>query len=424
MPQPRKLLMVTLYFPPCGAVAALRMTGLARYLPRYGWNPIVVAPPNPPHEPRDASLERLLPKETTTLISVPFAEGLWGKINRKYFPNRLWTWRALKACRHAIRKYQPDAVYTSHPPEFIHEIGLTLKKEFGLPWVACFRDPWAVLDPFKKTPAEFEFDHAGERATIEAANLVVGVSPSYSRGLRDAYPEQAHKIVTITNGYDPDNFSESLSPPPRERLSILYTGEMYGRRDPRALFDAIKELDESPIPGLPKVGFDFVGRDKPEECDIAAELAKRNMQAITSMSPVIPYKECLRKTMQADILVLLHFPGIAHGLPAKIFEYLGARRPILALTDYPGDIAWVLKESGILHRIAPQKDKSQIKQAIVELLRELNAGSPAAPPLREPTPFTRQDMARQLAEQLDGLVEPPHVEPTKRPTTDAPVTAF
>ncbi|MEI7686378.1 MAG: glycosyl transferase family 1, partial [Planctomycetota bacterium] len=74
----RKILMVTLYFPPCGAVAALRMTGLARYLPRYGWNPIVVAPPNPPHEPLDPSLAKLLPPETTTLISVPFAEGVWG----------------------------------------------------------------------------------------------------------------------------------------------------------------------------------------------------------------------------------------------------------------------------------------------------------------------------------------------------------
>lgn len=401
---PRKLLMVTLYFPPCGAVAALRMTGLARYLPRYGWNPIVVAPPNPPHEPSDPGLEKLLPKETTTLISVPFAEGLWGKVNRKFFPNRLWTRQALQACRNAIREHRPDVVYTSHPPGFIHEIGLALKKEFGLPWVACFRDPWFALGAKQKDRRELEADERGERATIEAANVVIGVSPNYSEGIRREYPAQAHKVVTITNGYDPENFADHLSPPPRERLSILYTGEMYFGRDPRPFLDALKELHDSPPPGLPKVGFDFIGRYMPEQCDLPREIASRGLESVTTMSPVIPYKDCLRQSMQADILVLLHFPGFTHGLPAKIFEYLGARRPILALTDHPGDIAWVLKESGVLHRVAPQKNAAAIKTAIVELLQEMQSGKPVAPPLREPTPFTRLDMARQVAAQLDGLV--------------------
>jgi glycosyltransferase involved in cell wall biosynthesis len=397
----RKILMVTLYFPPCGAVAALRMTGLARYLPRYGWNPIVVAPPNPPHEPLDPSLAKLLPPETTTLISVPFAEGVWGKINRRFFPNRLWRRQALRACREAIREHKPDAVLTSHPPGFIHEIGLALKREFGLPWVASFRDPWFALGA--KT-GDVDADARGERATLEAADLVVGVSPNYSEGMRREYPAQADKIVTITNGYDPDNFAEALTPPPRERLSILYTGELYFGRDPRPLLDAIKSLNDAPLPGLPRVGFDFIGRYMADQCDLPQEIASRGLESVTSITPVIPYKDCLRTTMQADILVLLHFPGFAHGLPAKIFEYLGARRPILALTDHPGDIAWVLKESGVLHRVAPQKDAGQIKQAIVEMLQEMKSGKPVARPLREPTPFTRQDMARQMAEQLDRVL--------------------
>jgi len=404
MPANRKLLMVTLYFPPCGAVAALRMTGFARYLPRFGWNPIVVAPPNPPDEPSDPALKALLPEETTTVIPVPFAEGLWGRVNRRFFPNRLWQWQALRACRRAIREHRPDAILTSHGPGFIHPIGLALKKECGLPWVASFRDPWFALGPKNKGPRELWQDARGERATLEAADLVVGVSPRYSEGMRREYPAHARKIVTITNGYDPDNFADSLTPPPRDRLSILYTGELYYGRDPRALLDAIKELNDSPVPGVPKVGFDFIGRFTADECDLPKEIAIRGLEGISTMSSVIPYKECLRMTMQADILVLLHFPNFSHGLPAKVFEYVGARRPILALTDDPGDIAWVLKESGVLHRVASQKDAAQIKHAIIGLLRDMERGTPAASPPREPTPFTRENMARQLASQLAGLI--------------------
>jgi hypothetical protein len=108
--------------------------------------------------------------------------------------------------------------------------------------------------------------------------------------------------------------------------------------------------------------------------------------------------------MEADILLLIHTPGYTHGLPAKIFEYLGARRPILVLADHPGDIAWVLKESGVLHRVAPLKDVARIKEALVELLGEIQGGTPVSPSEGISLPFTRQDMARQFAERLDALV--------------------
>ncbi len=400
--------MVTMYFPPCAAVAVHRMIGLARYLPRYGWNPIVVAPPNPPHEPSDPALTKLIPRETTTLISVPFAEGYWGKINRRFFPDKLWFRHARQACAQAIREHRPDAVYTTLPPYGLHRLGLSLKREFGLPWVACFRDPWAVLRQDVPSQPWKWLDARDERKTMELADLIVGISPRYSDGLRSAYSDHADKIVTITNGYDPDSFAENLTPPPRERLSILYTGELYFGRDPRPFLDALQQLDETPE--LPKLGFHFIGRCSPEQCDLPAEVKSRGLEHAVKLDGLIPYKDCLRTSMQADILLLIHTPGYAHGLPAKIFEYLGAHRPVLVLADHPGDIAWVLKESGTLHRIAPLADVAKIKQAIVELVRELKAGTPIAPADRDVMPFTRQDMARQFAERMDALM------PSSRPS--------
>lgn len=400
---PRKLLIFTYYFPPCAAVAVHRMVGMTRYLPQFGWNSIVVAPPNPPHEPTDPALVKLVPKETTTVIPVPFAEGYWGKINRKFFPDRLWLWQARRACERAIEEHKPDAVFTSLPPTSVHRVGLALKKKYGLPWMACFRDPWSKLRQDPPRFPESWFDARDERRTMESADAIIGISPIYSEGLRQAYPAHAHKITTITNGYDPDNFPADVAPPVRERLSILYTGELYFGRDPRPFLDALRELEWSPIAGLPKVGFHFIGRSSPEQCDLSAEAKARGLEHTVTIDGIIPYKECLRKSMEADILLLIHTPGYAHGLPAKIFEYLGARRPILVLADHPGDIAWVLKESGVLHRVAPLKDSARIKQALVELLGEIRAGTPVHPEASA-LPFTRQDMARQFAERLDALV--------------------
>src|SRR6185436_19070302 len=106
-------------------------------------------------------------------------------------------------------------------------------------------------------------------------------------------------------------------------------------------------------------------------------------------------RECLRAMMQADILLLIHTPGYAHGLPAKIFEYLGARRPVLVLSDHAGDIGQVLEESGLLHRIAPLRDAARIAQAIRELACELQRGTPIIPEGKTGVSFTREAMARR-----------------------------
>jgi glycosyltransferase involved in cell wall biosynthesis len=395
----RKLLILTYHFPPCAAVAVHRMVGLVRHLPASDWRSVVVAPPNPPYEPSDPGLLKSVPADSTTVISVPFAEGLWGKINRKFAPGLLWNWQAKRACVRAIREHKPDAILTSMPPHSVHEIGLALKKRFGLPWIADFRDPWFVLSSTLTGGPRDQITARKERETIDAADCVVGISPLYTEGLKKAYSEHAHKILTITNGYEPETFAETLVPPSRERLSILYTGELYFGRDPRAFLDAMRELHGSP--DAPKVGFDFLGRWT-DKHDLPTLVKERGLESIVNVGGLVPYRECLRTMMQADILLLIHTPGYTHGLPAKIFEYLGARRPILVLTEHSGDIGWVLKESGVLHRIAPMGNAAAIKQAIAELATAVRNGEPVTAGDKGVS-FTRAAMAQRFAEQLDSI---------------------
>jgi glycosyltransferase involved in cell wall biosynthesis len=394
----RKMLLLTAHFPPCAAVAVHRMLGLVRHLPAHGWESIVVAPPKSPHEPVDPALAALVPRDTTTVIPAPHPEGYWGKLNRRFAPDVLWRHRAWQACLGAIREHRPDVLVTSFPPSMIHELGLALKKRTGLPWIADFRDPLFTIRLGQKTRAEAATLSRLERETMTNADRVVGNTPLFTEALRQAYPQFAGKISTITNGYDPEPFADAPAPPKRERLSILYTGELYFGRDPRAFLDALAELKADPT--APRVGFDFVGRWS-EEYDLRAFVRERRLDEVVTVGGLIPYGECLRKTTQADILLLIHTPGYAHGLPAKIFEYLGARRPILVLTDMPGDIGWVLREAGVLHRIAPLGDKAAIRQATLELAGEVERGTPISS--GDAPAFTRAEMARKFAIQLDEL---------------------
>jgi glycosyltransferase involved in cell wall biosynthesis len=405
---PRKMLLLAPHFPPCAAVAVHRILGLVRHLPAFGWESVVVAAPNSPHEPQDAGLTALVPTDSTTFLPAPHPEGYWGKINRRFAPDMLWRHRMRQTALAAIRDHRPDVLVSSYPTEIIHELGLELKKRTGLPWIADFRDPLCTLRRGTMTRREERSLVPLERETVALADRVIGNTPIFTDALRQAYPQHAAKISTITNGYDPEAFAEALTPPPRDRLSILYTGELYFGRDPRAFLDALVGLRTDP--NAPKVGLEFVGRwDR--EYNLPDFVRERGLEEVVTIGGVIPYGECLRKTMQADILLLVHTPGYAHGLPAKIFEYLGARRPILVLTNTPGDIGWVLKEAGVLHRVAPIGDKAAIRQATLELAQEVRRGTPVS--TGDASSFTRAGMARRFADQLDALV--PAVKPILSP---------
>ncbi len=116
----------------------------------------------------------------------------------------------------------------------------------------------------------------------------------------------------------------------------------------------------------------------------------------------VRYNEALERMQTADILLLLDAPGRRVGIPAKLFEYFGARRPILALADPEGDVGWALRKSGVLHRIALPNDAHAIRQALDELIRELEDQGNAGPrPICQE--FTRAHMAGQLAEVLKAV---------------------
>ncbi|MBI1832064.1 MAG: glycosyltransferase, partial [Planctomycetes bacterium] len=317
---PRKVLLLTYHFPPSGAVAVFRMLGLARYLPKYGWQPVVVAPPRVPWEPEDASLLAEVPAETP-VERVPFASGFFGKVWRYFAPESHWLSLAGPVCERMIAEHRAEAIFTSSPPGCVHLLGMSLHEQHRLPWLADFRDPWVTNDPLAGSFWLFR-ERWREARVMQRATVLIANTPRCQQGWAEAYPSEAHKMVTITNGFDPERFVASAEPrPATDRMTMLHAGELYGGRDPRPLLDALAAL---PSTDRPRV--EFLGRRTEQLFDFDTEVARRNLTDCVQQHDQVAYEQAIHRMMAADILLLVHRSGYRLGVPAKLYEYLGAGR--------------------------------------------------------------------------------------------------
>ena len=390
----RTLLMITYHFPPSAASGTFRMLGFARHLPTFGWRTTVIAPPRTPWEPVDPALRERVPA-STTILETPFPEKA-PKVLRWAAGDALWLPRAWSACRRALCETRPDAVLTTGPPHWVHTLGWYLKRWKGIPWVADFRDPWITgLIPPNWRNAWPRF---WERRVMKHADRIVANAPQACALYQSAFPEYTAKMISLTNGFDPENFPP---PKPRERsagpLHIIHTGELYVGRNPAVFLDALQALARDGLPFRAT----FLGRTDSEGFNLTQEVQSRNLQALVQGGRQVPYAESLQEMANADILLLLDTPGRRIGVPAKLYEYLGTRRAILALAEDYGDTAHVLRESGVQYRLAPLKDSAAIQKALRELAVEVT-GTP--PPNDKLVRFTREHLAGELAHHLDAIV--------------------
>lgn len=403
----RKFLLITYHFPPSAASGAFRMLGLARHLPRHDWQPVVVAPQAVPWEPIDEDLARQVP-DSATVYHTPYPTGLLTRAARKLFgAEPVWLPRGLAAARRAFRETKPEVVITSGPPHWVHFIGLYLKRRHKIGWVADLRDPWVPRGEVGTVwiPPGL-IDRHGEALMVKHADAIVANAPLALAALHHAFPHACDKITMVTNGFDPERFPtpvtadrHSLSKPVR----VVHTGELYLGRDPRTFLDALQSLTREPAVGLRPIHAEFLGRNTGGKFDLDGEIKRRQLEGVVTVGGQVPYRQSLADMAGADVLLLLDGPGRKLGVPAKLYEYLGASRPILALTEPEGDSGWVLRQSGLPHRmIAPPSDAATIRQALIDLVREIDCG--VQPDHAQLQKFTRAHMASQIAALMDKAV--------------------
>ena len=402
----RSVLIMTYHFAPQGASGSFRLLGFVRHLSKFGWRAIVVAPPGLPWEPTDEELLAQVPAEAA-IYHVPYPKGLLWKPLRKFAPLEVWWPFAWASIRRAIREQTPEAVLTSGPPHVVHTLGCWVRKRYDLPWIADFRDPWIAANwllPPNLVPRKR--DVRAEAAVMREADAIVANTPRARDALARACPQHAAKMVSITNGYDPECFESSPAPPlSGETVTITHTGTIYANRDPRPLLEAVRDLGPDTLPGHRTLRIHLMGDVMDNKQSLEDQISQWGLGGRVLISGQVPYLQAMREMVRADILLLLDSPGRRFGVPAKLYEYIGAGRPILALAEVDSDVEWVLRESGVPYRIASPQEPAAIRSALLELLHDLAMVEVNRAGKLITARFTREHLAGELAGLLDSCLE-------------------
>ncbi len=405
----KRVLMIAYHFPPLAGSSGIQRTlRFARYLPVFGWQPTVLtAHPRAYQKVSDDQLADV-PKGVEVIRAPAWDTARHLSIAGRYpgflaRPDRWVSWRlgAGWEGRKLSRRQQLDAIWSTYPIATAHLIGSALARQSGLPWIADFRDPMAQPD-YPSDPLVWRSFDRIERETVRRAHSSTFTSPSAVQTYRDRYPAQADRISLLENGYDEETFAgavhgKSLN---RDRLTLLHSGIVYpSERDPTQLFAALQRLKQDHFALYGRIAVRFRA---PVHDELLYGLAQRyDVGDCIEIKPSIGYRDALAEMLSADGLLILQAANCNAQVPAKLYEYLRAGRPIIALADPAGDTAMVARNAGI-QTIAPLEDVHAIIRILTHFVDRPSDGSlPSGSAIAS---ASRRKRTQQLADLLNEAV--------------------
>jgi glycosyltransferase involved in cell wall biosynthesis len=269
-----------------------------------------------------------------------------------------WIKTAIPAGRQLIKEWKPQIIFASAPPNTGLVVASRLARAHGIPWVADFRDLWTDNPYYSEPSWRKRIDGILERRVLRRAAGLVTVSPIWGDQLRRRHGKDA---IVVYNGYAEEDFPPfAPRADPKGILTIRYMGSIYrGFRDPSALFSAIALLPDQ-LRGRVKVEFFSDAGDA-----VLDAAAAHRVGSAVDAKPRVPYRRALALQMEADVLLLLQSSDQRDegNLPAKLFEYLYARRPILLIGYERGIAARLVIERGAgLVSNSPIKIRDQLRR--------------------------------------------------------------
>ncbi len=395
----KKVLMIAYSFPPAGGPGVQRTSKFVKYLSKYGWEPVILTRSDSNIPLRDDSLFKDIPHDTNIIRTKAwdFSSGkgfigLFKKfVGRKLLipdSERLWEIFSRKEARSIIEKHDIRLIYTTSLPYSSHLMGLHLKKRYPhLSWVADFRDEWTnnpyILDnPYN--PVRMKLEKRMEKQVLKTADCLIANTPVMLKNFIEKNSDISNieqKFFVIPNGYDPDDFlciseiannvnsnldntniileasnceltneikaavTDKYHNLKNKRFTIIYTGSFYGRRKPDIFFEAIAKLIAENKIERAKINIKLIGNFKIEQ--IKNLVSRYKLEDVVDVFPYMEHNECIENMQSADCLLLIE--GIGPGAEAfytgKVFEYMIAGKPILAIVPENGAAAQLIRET-------------------------------------------------------------------------------
>lgn len=407
----RSVLFIAYNFPPAGGAGVQRSIKFAKYLPEFGWKPIVITTTPEAFPLHDESMLADVPVDTPVYriksydikgLRPLFSRIKLSKLNTALnlllmLPDAalLWARLARSIVREAVKQHNPCIIYSSSAPESAHLLGMWAKRVFKLPWIADFRDPWSQNRLVTYYPGYRAVNRCLESRVLANADCVVTVSPPLSNEFKRITGGRLKSVKVIENGYDEDDVA-ALPPHHTDCFTITYTGTFTRLRRPDAFVAAIDQLIDS-------------GQVKVEQ--IRVVMAGKNI--VKYIPGRVPFeqpgylnhdrlKHLFRKS---DLLLLIQdeSPKNRGAYSGKLFEYLGSNRPTLAIT-HPDNVAAQLIK-GARAGAVTRHDSSEIAAAILHYYRIWESGRfDYAPDWNVIQKYTRRNLTACLAAEFDRLV--------------------
>lgn len=414
----KNILMIAYHFPPVRVSSGIQRTlKFATYLLDYGWRAQVLTVNSIVYEktstdqmheiPSDVTVKRAFALDTAKHLSFKGRYLGWTALPDRWVS---WCLGGFFSGMALIRQNKPRVIWSTYPIASAHLLGLMLHRMSGIPWVADFRDSMTE-DDYPVNATQRRIYRWIEQQTVRHCSRAVFTTPGAIRMYCGRYPEiPADRWALIPNGYDEENFlnaegsdayKQALAHKSK-KITLLHSGVLYpSERDPTQFFMALSELKNAGIlePSHFKVILRATGHDNLHQ----QAIVQFDLEELVFLEPSVGYEVALAEMLVVDGLLVFQASNCNHQIPAKIYEYLRAKRPVLALTDPSGDTANVLMEAGI-STIAPLDDKAAIAKLIADFVNSNCDHKNAVASEELITQHSRQSRTQLLAKLLEDVV--------------------
>jgi hypothetical protein len=373
----KRVLIIAYYWPPSAGSGVQRWLKFVKYLPQFNWQPVVYTPDSPDFDIQDESLKKDIPEEAEILktkIWEPYSihKQLLGNgssekgstagivknskssisakvanwIRGNFFipdPKIFWVKPSVKYLRSYLAKNPVDIIISTGTPHSMHLIAKEIAKEYKLPWIADFRDPWSKLDMLKSyniSKSNFKRYERLEKSVLSNADLCVTTSNIWKQDFLDL---GAKKAVCITNGFDESDFNIDVEP--YEKFVISHFGLLNHLRNPSLFWRALSELGQENESFNKDLRIHLGGSISHE--NISEIESYPNLKSKLKVFEYLSHQEVVKEYRKSSLLLLLLFnskSGIGN-IPGKLFEYIASNKPIIGFGPGDGDSKNIILES-------------------------------------------------------------------------------
>jgi len=415
----KKVLIIAHNFPPCGGGGVRRVLNFVKFLPQYGWAPIVLTVKHGVYLNYDSDLLTEVANDVEMYRARTFEKlafkmegniykrskdtnvvlGLKDRMIRKMkdlvgAPDKaiLWAPFAVLEGIKVIKRRNPDVIYSTAPPFSDHIVGLILKKLTWKPLIVDFRDAW-VANPthYWGSPLRRRIETHMERTVVHCAESVIAVTEGVRENFQRRYStENPSKFIFLPNGYNKDDFAD-IKPKTKldDKVRIVYTGILYSNRTPKYFLEALRLL----LNEYPKMENHlevlFIGQNLPfDDGKTIHEYIKQwNLTKVVKTLSFLSRRETLEYQLSADILLLIigivpHNLAETYGLAGKTFEYVMAKKPIFTLANPDGPVGEFIRDANIGVAIEPE-DALKIKNNLFQWISQSRLGELVFKPRQE-----------------------------------------